>query len=176
MKVLKPILIFYAVFSLLFLVAILFVLKTPSEENKGMTVEEQTERQEKATVDNSTEKIRTVEETVNAFVAVIYDYDTSERAFYEGAEDYMTEAAYEKLVPFQASEEPQEPIHMVSILDEARHYYHNISDEQVEVLSEIWYRVSGSGEFRIRQILKLRLIFDECWLIQECNILDTLEE
>lgn len=176
MKVLRPVLIYLAVFSVLFLIAILFISNIPSEESKENIVKEQTLKKNQENGDKVDEEILSAEDTINAFVAVIYDYDTSERAFYEGAEEYMTELAFSKLVPLQAEEESQESIHMTSILDETKHYYHVISDEQIEVLSEIWYRVSGTGNFRIRQILKLRLILEDRWLIQECSVLDTLEE
>lgn len=176
MKVFKPILIFIAVFSVLFLITILFVSNMSSGESKENIVNEQTLKENQETSDNVEDEMLSVEETVNAFVAVIYDYDTSERAFYEGAEEYMTELAFRKLVPLQTEEESQEPIHMISTLDETKHYYREITKEQIEVLSEIWYRVSGTGNFRIRQILKLRLTLEDRWLIQECSVLDTLEE
>lgn len=182
MKFAKPILIFIAVFFALFLIAIMIFTGLSSEQGRDIVEEThvlQESEEDSESNDEKTEakeEILTVEETVNAFVAIIYDYDTSERAFYEGAEEYMTESAYAKLIPMQENEEPIDALHMISVLDEAKHYYREVAEEQVEVLSEVWYRVSGTGEYRIRQILKLKLVLKEQWLVQECGVLDTLEE
>lgn len=176
MKFAKPFLIFLLVFFILFLIAIIIISGIPPGQSENAIGETHTLKEFKKDEEDEMDAVLPVEEIVNAFIAVIYDYDTSERAFYEGADKYMTESAYLKLVPLQNEDEPTDIPHMISVLDEVKHYYRHINDEQVEVLSEVWYRVTGTGEYRIRAILKLKLILEDQWLIQECSVLDTLEE
>jgi len=132
--------------------------------------------QNNSKVSESDIDMKSIEEYIQLFTKVIYNYDTNERNFYEGAEKYMTEKAYEILVPLPVSNE--EPIRsMKSELQEVTCYYREIDPKEVEAIVEIWYTLSGTGEFRIRNLIKLQLIQAEGeWKINEFTVLETLEE
>ena len=40
----------------------------------------------------------------------------------------------------------------------------------------VWYRLSGSGNFGIRQIVELSLAQEDGWKIDRCTVLDTMEQ
>ena len=62
------------------------------------------------TEESETEAKLSAEETLRALAEILYTYDTRERMFYEGAERYMTDKAYEQLVPLQDTEEEDLPV------------------------------------------------------------------
>lgn len=61
-------------------------------------------------------------ERLYAFAQILYQYDTVERRFYEGAEEYMTQAAYGKFCPLSEQEDTQGAVRMRSTLVEANVY------------------------------------------------------
>lgn len=108
------------------------------------------------------------------FIKIIYEYDTSERKYFEGADEYMTTEAYEKFIPLPADEDVGEVyFHMQSEIQSYQLYKRVISDEQVEFVAEIYFTVSGSGEYSQCHIVKLCLENDEGWLITSCDVLTT---
>lgn len=129
--------------------------------------------------ENSVEKM-TSDEVIHAFVELMYTYDTSERMFYEGTEEYMTQSGYEMIVPFVGEEdfgvEPE--VRMVSELQEVHCFYQKPTEpDREDVIVEVWSTVSGTGSYRIRNLLRMELVQQEDgWKINSCTVLDTLEE
>ena len=110
----RMVFVFVAIVAVLLVIPAAFVISAvmqPEEEQEQSPVAEEQE-------------ILSPEETIRQFADVIYTYDTSERQFYDGAEEYMTPEAYETLVPMQDPEEADEaPIQMTSKLDSITCYY-----------------------------------------------------
>ena len=119
--------------------------------------------------------IETPETVAGKFFSVIYEYDTSEKMFYEGAEVYMTKEAYEQLVPMPSEEVMDDGFfHMQSSLENYLIYKREISETEVELVAEIYFSVSGSGDYTQRQIVKLCMQLEgKQWIITECSVLDT---
>ena len=123
------------------------------------------------------QKILSPDETIQQFAEVIYTYDTSERPFYAGAEEYMTPEAYEVLVPMQDPEASDEaPIQMTSKLDSVTCYYKGSDSPQLEAIADVEYSLSGMGDFRNHQLLKFVLTYTDGWKISECTVLATIEQ
>lgn len=168
MKKVKLILIFLVVFFVLGSVAVIFL-------HTGINNEEKNETSESVRAQEETEL--SAEETIAAFVDQIYTYDTNERKFYEGADRYMTREAYERIAPMINEEETVTDVHaMSSELLELTTYYRLDQEDELQVMIDVWYKTSGTGEFRIRQIAKIQLIKEEKWLIDDFTVIDTLEE
>lgn len=119
--------------------------------------------------------IESPETVASEFFSVIYEYDTSERMFYEGAEAYMTKEAYEQLLPMPSEENTDDVFfHMQSSLKNFLIYKREINEKEVELVAEIYFCVSGSGEYTQRQIVKLCMeLGNKQWVITECSVLDT---
>ena len=97
--------------------------------------------------------------------------------FYEGAEQYMTEEAYETLVPLQDPEESGEsPVQMTSKLIDLSCYYSMSNNSPIEVIVDVEYTLSGMGDFRNHQLIKVELINTDGWKISECTVLATIEQ
>lgn len=137
--------------------------------------EEKSEKSRESSVEEMTP-----DEVIHAFVELMYTYDTSERMFYEGTEEYMTQAGYEMIVPFVGEEDSEaEPeIRMVSKLLEVHCFYQRATEpDREEAIVEVWSTVSGTGSYRIRNLLRIELVQQEDgWKINSCTVLDTLEE
>jgi len=120
-------------------------------------------------------EIESPEIVAGEFFSVIYEYDTSKRLFYEGAEAYMTKEAYEQLLPMPSEEKAEDVFfHMQSSLENFLIYKRQISETEVELMAEIHFSVSGSGKYTQRQIVKLRMQMEnKQWIITECNVIDT---
>lgn len=120
-------------------------------------------------------EIKSPETVAGEFFAVIYEYDTSKRLFYEGADMFMTKEAYEQLLPMPSEENIEEPyFHMKSSLEHFLIYKREVSATEVELMAEVHFSLSGSGVYTQRQIVKLYMELDgEQWLITACNVLDT---
>ena len=117
------------------------------------------------------------EEVNDKFINLIYTYDTAERQFYEGAEAYMTEDAYETLVPLQNPEaQDGNPIQMKSELKDFTCYYDLSEGVEIQTITEVHYSLSGMGEFTNMQLLKLALTYKDGWKIAECTPLATIEQ
>lgn len=118
------------------------------------------------------------EETLRSLAEILYTYDTRERMFYEGADQYMTDKAYEQLVPLQDTGEEKLPVRqMVSQLKEMTCYFRPVAEGKMEAIAEVWYQLSGTGDYGIRQILKFVLVEDgDGWKVSECTVLDTMEQ
>ena len=157
-------------------VAIVFVLLAISAFlmiNIGIEPEENQEQN----LVKEEQKILSPDETIQQFAEVIYTYDTSERPFYAGAEEYMTPEAYEVLVPMQDPEASDEaPIQMTSKLDSVTCYYKGSDSPQLEAIADVEYSLSGMGDFRNNQLLKFVLTYTDGWKISECTVLATIEQ
>lgn len=117
---------------------------------------ERVPREEREDTESETEAKLSAEETLRALAEILYTYDTRERMFYEGAERYMTDKAYEQLVPLQDTEEEDLPVRqMVSRLKEITCYFRPTAEGKTEAMAEVWYQLSGTGDYGVRQILKL---------------------
>lgn len=145
----------------------------PQDGSERVSVEER-----ELTEESETEAKLSAEETLRAFAEILYTYDTRERMFYEGADRYMTDKAYEQLVPLQDAEEENIPVRqMVSRLKEITCYFRPTAKGKIEAMAEVWYQLSGTGDYGVRQILKLVVVEDEDgWKVSECTVLDTMEQ
>lgn len=65
---------------------------------------------------------------------------------------------------------------MVSELKELTCYFRTIGQGRAESIAVVWYRLSGSGNFGIRQIVELSLVQEAGWKIDRCTVLDTMEQ
>ena len=81
-------------------------------------------------------KTESPEIVAGEFFSVIYEYDTSTRLFYEGAEAYMTRDAYEQLLPMPSEGNTEDVFfHMQSRLEDFSIYKREISETEVELLA-----------------------------------------
>lgn len=112
---------------------------------------------------------------LHSFAQVLYEYDTAERKFYEGAEKYMTPQAYGAIYPVSAQEnDEQGAIRVRSTLMEIKVYAFYTSVTQADVIMESHFSLTQTP---LTQYLRLKLERQEGeWLITECEIIDTLEE
>lgn len=116
-------------------------------------------------------------ERLYAFAQILYQYDTADRRFYEGAEEYMTQAAYGKFCPLSAQEETQGAVRMKSTLVEVNVYAFYESKTEAGVILESRFSLTQGMNGILIQYLKLKLEKQEGqWLITDCTIIDTLEE
>lgn len=117
-------------------------------------------------------------ERMHSFAQILYQYDTAERKFYEGAEEYMTQAAYRAFCPGSAQEEDAPgAVRVRSTLLEANIYAFYGSETEADVILESRFSLTQGTNGSLTQYLKLSLEKqDGQWLITECSIIDTLEE
>lgn len=112
------------------------------------------------------------------FADTIYEYDTTERRYYEGAEAYMTNEAFRMLAP-EAGEESTVPefLKVHSKLLGMKCYYCYEDDTCAEVIMESRFTLSKGGNGSLTQYLKLSVQKQEDgWIITGCQTVDTLEE
>jgi len=163
------------IFVLIFVILILIIGGNLIFSGIGQKKEEKSEKSRESSVEEMTP-----DEVIHAFVELMYTYDTSERMFYEGTEEYMTQAGYEMIVPFVGEEDSDaEPeIRMVSKLLEVHCFYQRATEpDREEAIVEVWSTVSGTGSYRIRNLLRIELVQQEDgWKINSCTVLDMLEE
>lgn len=118
-------------------------------------------------------------EWLAGFAETVYEYDTNERKFYVGAQDYMTESAFRAFAPLEGEggdAEPQE-VRVQSRLLETKDYYYFVDDFHAEVIMESRFTLSAGGNGSLIQYLKLTVEKkNDAWLITECNVIDTLEQ
>ncbi len=112
------------------------------------------------------------------FAQTLYQYDTAERKFYEGAEEYMTQAAYREFYPASAQEKDAPgAVRVRSTLMEANIYAFYESETEADVILESRFSLTQGTNGSLTQYLRLSLEKQEGqWLITECSIIDTLEE
>lgn len=121
---------------------------------------------------------RELYERLYSFAQILYQYDTAERKFYEGAAEFMTQQAYGELYPASAPEEDgQSAVRVRSTLLEANIYVFYESETEADVILESHFSLSQGTNGSLTQYLRLALERQEGkWLITECQIIDTLEE
>lgn len=176
MKKWKTLLVFLGILFLLCILSGTYIHQQVKKESRIRDIPEET-----AIKKGEEQQESGVEETIRAFAEAVFTYNTAERFYYEGAEAFMTEKAYEALLPLPDADGETEvgdaPVmQMTSKLQELQCFYRPGEDGGTEVIAEIWYTVSGTGEFRIRQLAKLKLIRQNGWKIDEYTVLDTLEQ
>lgn len=157
----------YLAFVLIVLVILFLTL--PDEAPKEQKIESCIELTEMES------EIKEPETVAEEFFSIIYEYDTSKRLFYEGAEAYMTKEAYEQLLPMPSEGNTEDVFfHMQSRLEDFLIYKREISETEVELMAEVHFSVSGSGEYMQRQSVKLRMqLENEQWIITACTVMDT---
>lgn len=120
------------------------------------------------------------EQFLQSFAEVLYTYDTRERRFYEGTEAFMTPKAYAEFAPFSdedMAESGEKIPAVISSLQEAKCYYSCFSEAEAEVIMESCFTLSGSGNGKILQYIKLNIgKQDNEWIITGISVLDTLEQ
>lgn len=117
-------------------------------------------------------------ERLYSFAQVLYQYDTEERMFYDGAEEYMTLEAYQVLYPGVVDEDGDlQRIHMQSRLMGVNVYIYYKEETGVNVIMESRFTLSHGTNGSLTQYLKLSLEKqDGLWMITECSVIDTIEE
>lgn len=117
-------------------------------------------------------------ERLRGFAEVLYQYDTDDRRFYEGAEAYMTDRAFQALRPPDADEaEEGQGARVRSSLVSADIYAYYRSEANAEVIMESRFTLSLAANGSVTQYLKLSVEkADGQWVITECHAIDTLEE
>ena len=124
---------------------------------------------------DSQEELR---ERLGGFAEVLYQYDTDERKFYEGAEAYMTDKAFQMLRPPDAAgEEDGQAVRIRSSLISTCIYACYGGEADAEVIMESRFTLSQAANGSVTQYLKLSLEKKEGqWVITQCHVIDTLEE
>lgn len=117
-------------------------------------------------------------ERLRNFAQILYQYDTAERKFYEGAEEYMTQAAYREFYPAGAQEKDAPgAVRVRSTLMEANIYAFYGSETEADVILESRFSLTQGTNGSLTQYLKLSMEKQEGqWMITECSIIGTLEE
>jgi len=191
----KTVIIFLAVFlSLLGISMALIVMFSSTNASKEEETSIQTDSERETEVKE--EAVMPYEETersseekdkqdmqavLSGFADTIYNYDTSDRMFYEGCEQYMTDEAYLNFAPLSDPEEKknmeEEPITVVSSLVSMISYERIISETEVEIMMEAIFTTAASGENQTYQLMKLSLVKnEENWKISHTKIVDTIEQ
>lgn len=187
MNKIKPILIFIVVFIILlstvWIVTNLSATQKQEEENLTETGNETASGDETAAGNEAASGDggnQSLEDTIHAFAEVIYTYDTRERPYYEGAGQYMLKDAYEIILPLPADAGDEAgadtAVNVSSKLNEMTCYYREVDAKNVEILAEVWYSLSGTGDFKVRQIVKIAAVYQDEWKIKACTVLDTMEQ
>lgn len=116
-------------------------------------------------------------ERLHAFAQVLYEYDTDERMFYEGAEDFMTQEAYQMLRPeVMAEDGGQQRIRMQSRLIGVNVYACYKEGTGADVIMESQFSLSHGTNGYLTQYLKLSMDKqDGLWMITVCSVIDTIE-
>ena len=118
-------------------------------------------------------------EWLTGFARIIYEYDTLERKFYVGAQDYMTEQAFRTFAPMEGEDGDagSEAARVQSRLLETKDYYSFVDDSHAEVVMESHFTLSAGGNGSLTQYLKLAIEKEgDTWLITDCHVIDTMEQ
>lgn len=113
------------------------------------------------------------------FARIIYEYDTLERKFYVGAQDYMTEDAFGSFAPLagEGGDDGPEDVRVRSCLLETKSYYCFLDESHAEAVMESRFTLSAGGNGSLIQYLKLSVEKENgVWLITDCHVIDTLEQ
>lgn len=165
--------------GLILLVGIWLMLPPEKQTEEGNKKENEQEQLDLIPLQPGTDgsKMDNIEALLNGFATTIYQYDTRNRKFYEGADKFMTPAAYQKLVPFP--EEDNDSVTMpsiVSTLQQVQFYYRERDVKETEVLMEATFNLSKE-KGQIIQYVKLWVVRkgDE-YRIDDYEVVDTLEQ
>lgn len=116
---------------------------------------------------------------LEGFAGVIYEYDTRERKFYVGAQDYMTENAFRAFAPLEGEggDAGPEDVRVQSRLLETKQYCYFEDDSHAEVIMESRFTLSAGENGSLMQYLKLSVEKEGgAWLITDCHVINTLEQ
>ena len=116
-------------------------------------------------------------ERLCAFAQVLYEYDTEERMFYEGAEEFMTQEANQTLHPGAVEEDgDSQRIRVKSRLISVNVYAYYKEETGADVIMESLFSLSNGTNDSLTQYLKLSLVKqDGSWMITACSAIDTIE-
>lgn len=164
-------------------IGLCLALFTEKPENANtITVKEMEENTDKIVHEQEVVN-KELEEMLQAFAEIMYSYDTRERNFYEGTEEYLTAQAYQQLVPFReedledSKDAVAEKIEVVSNLENSLYYSRILSEMQVEVIMESVFTLSASKNGNVVQYLKLSVESREGqWKITDICVLYTEEQ
>lgn len=119
-----------------------------------------------------------IEETLDAFTNIIFNYDSREREYYEGTQPYMTQAGYQNFVPGDSGEEMSgADIRSTKLtLNQAMYYYRFLNQTEVEVIIVADITSSITNQNKSIQYLSVSLLkqTDGTWLIADCTVIDTI--
>lgn len=125
------------------------------------------------------ERQEQLSEWLVGFAGIIYEYDTKERKFYVGAQDYMTKDAFSAFAPLdgEGGDAGPEEVRVQSHLLETKNYYYFTNDSHAEVIMESRFTLSAGGNGSLTQYLKLSIEKENgAWLITDCHVIDTMEQ
>lgn len=163
-------------FVLFFLgVSVLLTWSSKESESRDLIATD-TKAEEQRQADG-TEQL--LEEMLQEFAKLMYTYDTRERNFYEGTENYTTTQAYHKIMPFLPGKTEEdkgvETATVVSELEETSCYYRSLSETQLEAILESKFILNKNET--IVQYLKLSVEkLEKQWKITDISILETIEQ
>lgn len=162
------------IFLLLCAGVIFFASGNKHQEKNSVTEEKQKETSDMRLTDESK-----IEMVLNGFADTIFNYDTRERRYFEGADAYMTKNGYEKFKPLVIEEEGDQipdPLPVISKLQSMKLYYSEISNNKVEVVMEADISFSAAESNSILEYLKFTVEkHNEEWLISDCNVFATIQ-
>lgn len=132
-------------------------------------------------------EIEGVTKTLNQFTNLIYNYDSSQRKYYEGTDQYMTKSGYERFVPGDSgegtnegtTEYESEPVVTSRLsLNQIEYFYNFHNSNEVKVIAKADITSSFINQNKSTQFLSLLLIKqeDSKWLISFCEVVDTINE
>lgn len=156
----------------------------PSEQTtailrKQEATEDKLLGQEKDHSKNELKNIRTV---LDGFTNQIYNYNSSQRQYYEGVEIYMTPSGYERFIPGDIGEEEsalsyEQPNKEQQLtLNQVQYFYNFVSDIEVKVMVKADFTSSLVNQNKSIQYLEATVLKQEngAWLISNCEIVDTI--
>lgn len=154
------------------------ILYPEGDQKKGVEPESmETDTGQPETVSETGEQ-ESLSMLLSGFAGVIYEYDTNVRKFYEGAQVYMTEKAFQAFAPLAGEADVQPPeVRVQSRLLETKDYCLFVDDSHAEVIKESRFTLSAGENGSLLQYLKLSVVKEnDAWLITDCYVIDTLEQ
>lgn len=150
-----------------------------ASEQSTSTISTESPSQEKEDRKNEIKNIRTV---LDGFTNQIYNYNSSERKYYEGVDIYMTPSGYERFIPGDIGEEDSELSYeqpnMVQrlTLNQVQYFYNFVSEIEVKVIMKADITSSLVNQNKTIQYLDATMLKQEngSWLISDCAIVDTI--
>lgn len=132
--------------------------------------------------DRSKNELKNVRTVLDGFTNQIYNYNSSERQYYEGVDIYMTPSGYERFIPGDRGEEDSELSYeqpnmaQQLTLNQVQYFYNFVSDMEVKVMVKADFTSSLVNQNKSIQYLEATVLKQEngAWLISNCEIVDTI--